>query len=509
MGDEVMALLQGPIGSHPRTSWQCIAEKPTGIDFAKAASLPFIFATAYIAIVDIARICQGQSVLIHAAAGDLGQAAVMLTQQYLGGTVYATVSTQQERDILTREYGVPDAHIFPNTEDSLTQVILTATDGRGVDVVLNSLSGAPLQASFDALAQFGHFIELGKLDIERGSLPNMAAFSRSASFTSLDLVAILQQRPDKIQRVLSDIGRLVMQGVIKPIAPISEFSLNEISSAFRHLRAAEQVGKTVLVIEKDQQVRVVPRAPIAKLRADASYLLVGGTGGIGRSLAHWMASHGARNIVVLSRSARQSGKSDAFLAGLREVGCRAVAISCDVADKSDFERVLRACETEHKFPPIRGVVNSAMALKDQNFEQMSLEDWQTSVRPKVAATWNIHSYFSAPGSLDFMVMLASVSGILGTATQANYSAGCSYQDAIARRRQSTGLPAVSLDLGIVREVGYAATAEQRAVMESWRRIGPTIVLGEEDVLSAFAVAIMNQYAQPQTIVGMNTGPGTQ
>ncbi|KAF2108586.1 hypothetical protein BDV96DRAFT_504431 [Lophiotrema nucula] len=509
VGDKVMALLQGSFGSCVRTSWQSIAHMPEHLDFNEAASLPWNFSTAYVGLVNIARVRYGQSVLIHAAAGDVGQAAIMLAKDYLGAEIFATVGSLEEREILTREYGISDGRIFSSENLSFAQDIRAATGGRGVDVVLNSLSGALLQASFDILAPFGHFVELGKQDVERNSLLEMGTFSRGASFTSLDMMAILREQGDEAQHVLSEIARLTTQGIIRPIRPVAIFPIGEIADAFRHIQANSFIGKVVLSTESDVQVRVVPRAPAPKLKPDASYVLVGGVGGIGRSIAHWMAAHGARNIIVLSRGAGNVQTTGPFVAGLREVGCRVVPMACDVADKDDLARALRACETEMKMPPVRGVVNGAMALRDSFFDKMTLEDWERCIRPKVAATWNLHSQFSQPDSLDFYIMLSSVSGIFGTASQANYSAGCSYQDALAHKRRSMGLPAVSLDLGIVKEIGYAASSELRAVLDYWRRTGMTIILSEQAVLQAFAAAVLYAFDQAQMVVGLNTGPGPQ
>ncbi|KAJ5971622.1 uncharacterized protein N7479_001540 [Penicillium vulpinum] len=509
VGDKVMALLPGHLGSRALTSWQHMAHMPDEMGFSEAASLPYIFSTSYIALMDIARVRPGQSVLIHAAAGDVGQAAVILAQDYLGAEVYATVDSPEERDLLTGEYGIANERIFSSRDVSFAKGILAATSGRGVDVVLNSLSGALLQASFDVVASFGTFVELGKHDVENSSLLNMASFSRVATFASLDLMAILRERGDEVHRVLNEVVRLTEQFIVRPIRPVTVYPIGEVAQAFHHIQAGKPVGKVVLSIEPDEQVRLVPRAPIPKLQPDASYLLVGGLGGIGQSIAHWMAAHGARNIIVLSRSAGRADKSGSFVAGLREVGCHVVAISCDVADKNDLARALNICTHDEKLPPIRGVVNSAMALQDSLFEQMTLENWQASLRPKVAATWNLHDRFSDPGSLDFYIMLSSLSGILGIASQANYAAGCSFQDALARRRRSMGLPAVSLDLAIVKDVGYASISEARAVLDSWRRAGHSIILSEADVLQAFAAAVLFPLDQPQIIVGLNTGPGPQ
>jgi NADPH:quinone reductase-like Zn-dependent oxidoreductase/ubiquinone/menaquinone biosynthesis C-methylase UbiE len=507
MGDRVMALLLGPFGSCARVSWQGVAHIPEGMGFNDAASLPMIFSTAYVGLVDVARLHHGQSVLIHAAAGGVGQAAIMLAKDYLGADVYVTVGSQEKRELLMREYNIPPERIFSSRNASFAPAILAATGGRGVDVVLNSLAGPLLQASFDVLASFGHFVEIGKRDLEGNSLLEMATFSRVASFTSLDMMSLLREHASDAQRVLNEVARLTGQGIIGPIHPVTVYPMHQVAKAFRLLQTGKHAGKVVLSVAPDEQVKVLPRAPTPKLKPDASYLLVGGVGGLGRSIAHWMVDHGAHNLILLSRSAGNIQKTAPFVAGLREAGCRVVAISCNVSNKDDLARALCTCESQERLPPIRGVVQGAMVLQDSILEQMTLDDWQTAIRPKVTASWNLHSHFSQPDTLDFFVMLSSLSAILGWASQANYAAGGSYQDALARWRCSQGLPAVSLDLGMVKGVGYVA--ESLAVLDRVLKAGQSLALSDDAVMQALATAVLHPLDQPQVLLGLNSGPGPQ
>jgi NADPH:quinone reductase-like Zn-dependent oxidoreductase/SAM-dependent methyltransferase len=506
VGDKVMALLVGPsFASRARISWHGVAHMPQGMDFNDAASLPVIFATAYVALVEIARLRHGQSVLIHAAAGGVGQAAIKLAKDYLGAEVYVTVGSQEKRELLMREYNIPADRIFNSRDTSFAPAVKAATGGRGVDVVLNSTSGSILQASFDILAPYGHFVEIGKRDLENNSLLAMGTFSRVASFTSLDMLSYLQHRGTDAHRILNEIARLVGQGILGPISPVKAYPMSQLSQAFRLLQTGKHSGKVVLSIAPDEQVKVLPQAPTSKLRPDASYLIVGGVGGLGRSIAHWFADHGAANLILLSRSAGDASKMGSFATGLQEAGCRVVAISCDVSNKDDLARALEQCRTDEKLPPIRGVVQGAMVLQDSIIENMTLDDWQTAVRPKVAATWNLHTHFTQPGSLDFFVMLSSLSATLGWASQANYAAGGSYQDALARWRSSRGLPGVSLDLGMVKGVGYVS--ESRAVLDRVNKGGQSIALSDSDVTRALDTALLDPFAQPQMLLGLNAGPG--
>lgn len=506
VGDRVMALLLGPFASRARVSWHGVAHMPEGMSFDDAASLPMIFSTAYVGLVDVAGLRPGQSVLIHAAAGGVGQAAIMLASDYLGAEVYATVGSQEKRDLLIREYGIPPERIFNSRDASFAPAVLAATGGRGVDVVLNSLAGPLLQAGFDVLAPFGHFVEIGKRDLEGNSLLEMATFSQVASFTSLDMMSLLRERGTHTHRVLSEVARLAGRKVIGPIHPVTVFPMQQVARAFRLLQTGKHTGKVVLSVAPDEQVRVLPRAPAPKLRPDASYLLVGGVGGLGRSIAHWMVDHGARNLILLSRNASKQN-SGVFVSQLREAGCRVLAISCDIANEQALKRALDRCKSEEGLPPIRGVIQGAMVLKDSILEQMTMDDWEAAIRPKVAGSWNLHSNFSQRGALDFFVMLSSLSCILGLASQTNYAAGGSYQDGLAHWRHASGLPAVSIDIGVVKGVGFVA--ESRTVSDRVRKPGQMLLLPEDAVLGAIAAAILHPLDHPQILLGLNSGPGPQ
>lgn len=501
VGDRVFGFLRGPFASRARIGWHAMAHIPEGMSFEEAASLPMVFGTAYECLVNVARVQPGQSVLIHAAAGGVGQAAIVLAKDYLGAEVYVTCGSQEKRELLMREYNLPTERIFNSRNASFAPGILAATGGRGVDVVLNSLAGPLLQASFDVLAPFGHMVEIGKRDLESNSLLDMATFSRVASYTSVDMIRIFENRRIECHRLINEVARLAGQGILRPVRPLAVYPMSEAAKAFRLLQTGKQMGKVVLSISPDQQVKVLPRVPQAKLKADASYLIVGGVGGIGRSAASWMASHGAKNIIVLSRSA---GKVDSsFVAGLGELGCRVVALSCDITSKDDLTRALRACESQ-QLPPIRGVVQGAMVLQDSILENMTIDDWQASLRPKVAGTWNLHSHFAQPDSLDFFVMLSSLSAIFGWASQSSYAAGGTYEDALARFRVARGLPAVSLDLGVVVNVGNEALIVTNKLAKS----GQSWLLTDELVMQALGSAILEPLQQPQVLYGLNPGPGS-
>ncbi|KAI0377221.1 putative polyketide synthase [Hypomontagnella monticulosa] len=490
IGDRVMALYTGAsFSSRVHVPWHSIVHIPKSISFEDAASLPLVFTIAYAGLVDAARLVPGRSVLIHAASGGIGQAAIMLAK-HLGVTeIYATAGSQEKRDYIRREYGIPAERIFNSRDVSFALAVLAATNGRGVDLVLNSLPGPLLQASLDVVAPLGHLIEIGKGEIEVNSLLAFNSFSRGISLTSLDILTLLHRRGPDVHRMLSEIARLVEKQVLKPVNPVTVYPIQDVQAAFRFVQTGAQMGKVVLSTRPDEQVWVFPRpkgvTPRIQLRPDASYLVVGGVGGIGRSVANWLVENGAKNLILLSRSAgdldlekNKSTDGALFVGELRQAGCRVKPVNCDISLASNLVKAL-----------LRGVIQGAMLLRDAIFEQMSLDDWRSGVRPKVDGTWNLHTEFSKVGSLDFFIMLSSVSGVLGIASQTNYAAGGSYEDAMARWRQARGLPGVSIDLGPIGDVGYVS--ETAKVSERLRKSGDYVMLDEEIVLRALKAAILH------------------
>ena len=520
VGDHVFSLLDGQYASRARIPWTAAYRMPANLDFETAASMPMIFTTAYLSLYDTARLSKGQSVLIHAATGGVGQAAIILSQ-LVGAEVFATAGTAQKRNFITTKYGIPADHVFSSRDSSFVPKLTSMTNGRGVNVILNSLSGQLLQESFNCLAPFGHFVEIGKFDLERNSHLEMVPFSRVASFSSIDMLALVRLSSPQLHSALASVARLIEEKIISPVDPITIFPLTDIEKAFRQMQAGKHIGKIVVSVGPEEivpvsaepsdrcmfakgaytQSQVLSRKPSVRLRSNASYLIAGGVGGIGRSVARWILTHGAKNLILLSRSAAAGGKTAAFVAELEEAhpGSRVRAVGCDISNENDLSVALRSCAAE--LPPIRGVVQAAMVLEDSILENMTIDNYNAAIRPKVQGTWNLHQ--SCP-DLDFFIMLSSLAGVMGLASQTNYTAGGAFQDALARHRMAKGLHGVSLDIGAVKDVGYVAA--NKSVYDRLARMGYRL-LGEEEVLSAIESAIL--IPCPQVMVGINTGVSSE
>ncbi|RYP69020.1 hypothetical protein DL771_006346 [Monosporascus sp. 5C6A] len=502
IGDNVFGLLpRGQFGSIARTPWTSITKRPPSLTFEEAASLPVAYCTAHICLTGLAHLQRDQTVLIHAAAGSVGQAAVMIARS-VGAEVFVTVGSTEKRELMMHRYGIPEDHLFSSRDTSFAAGVLSATHGRGIDVVLNSLSGSLLQESFNVLSPFGHFVEIGQRDLEANSHLAMRPFSRHTSFSAFSLLALAQHNPRQVHRAMVETAQLIGEDKLSPAHPVTSYSMRDVSEAFRHLQTESHVGKAVLSVGSDVTVPMLQQSPIPKFSPDASYLLVGGVGGIGCSIARWMADQGAKNVIILSRSAGRSEQAAALVDELSHVGCRVKAVSCNVSSESGLADSLRQCQ-EDGLPPIRGVIQGAMVLKDTLLERMTLADYQTAIHPKVHGTWNLHTLFAQADSLDFFVMLSSAVAVAGNASQANYAAGGSYQDALARWRVSQGLPGVSINLGAVKGIGVAANT---GVLGHLQRVGYSHI-NEEQVLSILGTTILHPY-DPQVVVGLDSRPGS-
>ncbi|KAB5580657.1 putative polyketide synthase [Coniochaeta sp. 2T2.1] len=483
-GDHVCVWTLGGYGTKLRNAAGFVAKIPDDMSFEIAASLPIVYCTGYYGLFDIGRLEAGKSVLIHAAAGGVGQAAIKLAQ-HAGARVFVTVGTEGKKKLLIESFGIPEEHIFCSRDTSFAAGIRRVTQARGVDVVLNSLAGESLQESWDCIAPFGRFVEIGKRDIEVNSRLAMANFARNTTFASVDLTIIIRQNKKLGARILEDVMDLVHKKLVREVQPLTVFTTPDIEQAFRLMQAGRHVGKLVVRHDPEAMVKVIPRAtrPL-KLAEDGSYLLVGGLGGLGRSTSMWMADHGAKNMVFLSRSGSDKPAAQECVRELEAKGVKVAVYRCDVADAASLDAAMEQCRSE--MPPVRGVIHGGMVLRDGIFENMTHYDWQAALKPKVTGTLNLCRAFSAPGApaLDFFLIQSSSVGTVGNFGQGNYSAGSTFQDAQGTEQ----LPIVTLDLGMILGAGYVAeneNAEQN--LSKWGFLG----IGQDKYLSIIKSAIAN------------------
>ncbi|KAK7702827.1 Type I Iterative PKS [Diaporthe eres] len=456
VGDHVFFMsAAGAFATHVRIPSLWVCKIPDGtFSSSEAASIPLAYCTAIMALRRNSNIQKGESVLIHSASGAVGQACIAVAQA-AGAEVFVTNHSPEKREFMHKTLGVPETHILSSQTSDFRDRILALTGGRGVDVVVNSLSGPLLQESWSLIAEFGRFVELGRKDFLENSHLAMKPFDRNVTFSGIDLQKYFTQRPEAVAECFAQL----IDGwgsVVRPIRPVNEVPVSKIATALRKLQSGVNVGKQVVTIGQHDRVmaeRVSPLGgPSARLlKTDATYLITGGTGGIGRSLARWMFAQGAGNVVLLGRS----GSSRPEVAQLVEEfggksGRTLRAISCDVGSRDDLQAAL---DSILDLPPVRGIVHGALYLHDAFFANATHDDWEKITGPKISAAWNLHHLCP---DLDFFVSLGSIAGILGDVGQSVYAGTSTFLDAFTDYRVARGLPATYISLPIVLDIGYAA-----------------------------------------------------
>ncbi|KAL8717594.1 MAG: hypothetical protein Q9225_005174 [Loekoesia sp. 1 TL-2023] len=448
VGDRVCAWYATPYANRARVKECCACRIPESISFSSAASIPVVFLTAYYGLVEIARLRQHQTVLIHSAAGGVGQAAVMIAKS-LGAYILATVGNSAKRQMLKEKYGIPEDHIFSSRSRGFKKKVLQYTGGEGVDVVLNSLAGEALVDSWDCIAKFGTFVEIGKSDIQRNSQLSMKPFERNVCFASLDLVGLANHRPQILRSLLERLLLMFEKGQLAVVQPIVTLPISKIENAFRLIQSGKHVGKVILTIEEKSMVKAMsPRTGPLYLDSSHTFVVAGGFGGLGRRILRFMAERGAKHILVLSRRNLNDVDRQALDADLGSLGARVYIERCDISSLTEVYGVAARCR--ETLPPIKGIIQAAMVLQDRILEQMSMEDYMNVVQPKVDGTLNLSEAFKGP-SLEFFIMLSSVASVSGPRSQANYAAANAFQDQFARSQVDSPTQYVSLNLGMIDE----------------------------------------------------------
>ncbi|HEX8075912.1 MAG TPA: SDR family NAD(P)-dependent oxidoreductase, partial [Thermoleophilaceae bacterium] len=423
-GDRVMGLIPEVFGPLAVADQRVLVPIPSDWSFDQAAALPIVFLTAYYALVDLANLQRGEKLLVHAAAGGVGMAATQLAR-HLGAEVYATAS-EGKWDTL-RGLGIDDDHIASSRDLDFRDRFLAATNGDGVDVVLDALAREFVDASLDLLPRGGRFVEMGKADVRDPD--EVAERHPGVSYTAFDLLEAAG--PERIGEMFAEIVELFRSGALRH-PPISTYAVRRAPDAFRALREARHVGKVVLTMPR-------PVEP------DGTVLITGGTGGLGALMARHLASeHGARHLLLASRGGRDADGADELAAELAELGAEATIASCDVSKRDAVEALLASIPAEH---PLAAVIHTAGVLDDGTIESLDAERIHSVMRPKADAALHLHE-LTADLELSDFVLFSSVAGTVGGPGQGNYSAANAFLDALAQQRRAHGLAATSLGWGL-------------------------------------------------------------
>lgn len=453
-GDRIVVAAGECIGNYARADAWLARKIPSGVSDTAAASFLTVTMTALYALHHVGRLQAGDTILIHSAAGGVGQMAIQLAQAR-GARIFVTCS-QGKREFLKKKFGFSDEQIFSSRDDSFRADVLAATDGRGVDVVLNSLSGRLLEATWRCVAPFGRFVEIGKRDVHENSGLPMDVFRRNVSFSSIDMVLVVQQDKTLTNRLIDEACELVFDGKIQVPESLLEVPFSDVERAFRLIQQGKHIGKVILV-PGDGDVMLKPRGYhlLAKLfSSDKKYLIAGGLGGLGLKLAEWMYFKGARKLAfftvsALSATGELRASARRTVDWLKERGCEIEIYRTDVANPDDVRQAFA------KMGPVAGVFHLAMVLADVSLQGMSYEQWEKVIRVKCDGAWNLH-LATQDKPVDFFTCFSSISTIVGNPGQANYSAANAYLDSLMDWRRAQGLVGASINVAAVSSVGVAA-----------------------------------------------------
>jgi acyl transferase domain-containing protein/acyl carrier protein len=455
------------------------------LSLTDSASIPTIFLTAYYALNDVAHLKKGESVLIHAAAGGVGLAAIQVAQ-WLGATVVATVGSEEKREYL-RSIGVE--HIFSSRTLDFADGIRKVTNGRGINVVLNSLSKETIIKSLEVMAPLGRFVEIGKRDIVQNIRMPMLAFNRNLSYTAIDLDRFMGESPEVLDGLFDKVWALFHSRDLKP-TPVKVYPAAKIADAFKYMAQSKQIGKIVVDFDDLEGVEVVRQRDTGMLlKPDATYLVTGGLGGFGLEIAKWMVQEGARNLALVGRSGAKTDYAKDTVKALERQGVSVNVICADMGKEEDVVSMLD--NIAKSMPPLRGVMHAAAVLDDALLANLDEARLRKVAAPKARGAWLLHKH-TLSLTLDHFVLFSSVSALMGNPGQGNYVAANVFLDSLAEYRKAQGLAATSVNWGALAEVGMVAQDE--VVFEQLARAGINAIR-PADACAALAEALWDDRTQ--------------
>lgn len=486
LADLVVALAFDSFSEYVTVNAKLVAPKPEILTFEEAATIPVNFLTAYYALHHLGKISAQDRILIHAAAGGTGMAAVQIAQQ-AGALVFATASPSKWEFL--KSLGVK--HIMNSRTLDFANEVMALTRGEGVNIVLNSLTSKEfIPKSLSVLSPQGYFLEMAKRDVwDTNEVFDIRA---DVSYLLIDLIQLSQQKPDFIQSMLQDIMQQFAERKLKPL-PQKVFPVQKTIDAFRYMQQAKHIGKIVVTHRSEFVEETSSKSPA--FRADSTYLITGGMGGLGLLVARWMVNNGARHLVLLGRSGASSS-NNYQLEELEQAGARVIVANADVSDIKQISRVIS--QIQGTLPPLRGVIHAAGVLNDGVLQQQNWKRFAEVLAPKVEGAWNLHR-LTENLPLDFFVLFSSAASLLGSPGQANHAAANAFLDSLAYYRQSIGLPGLSINWGAIADVGAAAKRQAG----EWVKTKGIGTIAPQQVLEMLTELMFCQSSQQVGVVPIN------
>jgi phthiocerol/phenolphthiocerol synthesis type-I polyketide synthase C len=447
VGDRVMAFAPAALSRRVVTVADAVARIPHATSFAAAATIPVAFVTAVYALGHLAKLRPGEHVLIHAAAGGVGLAAIQYAK-HCGAVVTATAGSEAKRAFL-RMAGAD--HVLDSRSLAFADAICELTGGQGVDVVLNSLTGEVMERSLELLKPFGRFLELGKRDFYMNRRFHLSPLRQNISYFAIDVDQLPLRRPDLARALLAEIADALAKGEIRPLAHRS-FSFAEIDDAFRLMQSSAHIGKLVLVPGENAGVQLRRPAEFAA-RGDGTYLVTGGIDGFGFAAARWLVRFGAGSLALLGRRGAETPGCSARIAELSAMGAEVKVYRGDVADRAALAAILGQIRASQ--PPLRGIVHAAATIDDGLADNIDSARAAAVLRAKLGGALALDALTRAD-PIELFLMFSSATTLLGAPGQGVYVAANMALEALARQRRAAGRPALTVAWGPIADAGYLA-----------------------------------------------------
>lgn len=487
IGDSVVGFGSAGFSNRAVTQETALSIIPKGLSDEAAATIPSTFFTAYYALHYLARLSQGERVLIHGAAGGVGLAAIQVAK-WCKAEIFATAGSPEKREFLNM-MGVE--HVLDSRSLQFSDEVMRLTDGQGVDVVLNSLSGEAIHRNLSVLKPFGRFLELGKRDFYENTRIGLRPFRNNITYYGIDADQLMNQRPALAASLFGEVINLFNQGILHAL-PYTQFEAREVVEAFRFMQQAQQIGKIIVSYRRGIPLNESSSAQRSdndqqqalSISGDGTYLVTGGLGGFGLRTAQWLVQKGAKNIVLLSRSGPESKEARSVLESFTLSGINTRALACDVTDRDAMQMVLN--EVQLNMPPLKGVIHAAAVIEDSLICNLSEQQLEKVLAPKILGALHLHE-LTRHAKLDFFVMYSSGTTLFGNGGQAAYVAANTWMESLAAIRQMQGLPATCMLWGAIDDVGFLARNQQTKTLLQQRMGGEA--LPAEKALSELEMAI--------------------
>ncbi|MEZ4630387.1 MAG: SDR family NAD(P)-dependent oxidoreductase [Deinococcales bacterium] len=454
VGDEVLAVVPFSMAKYAITNEALAVHKPAKMNFEAAATIPIAFLTADYALNYLGRMEADDKVLIHAATGGVGLAAIQLAKA-AGAEIFVTAGSDEKRQLLA-DLGIK--HIMNSRSLDFVDEVLELTKGEGVDLVLNSLAGEAINRGMRVLGHNGRFLEIGKRDIYQNRGVGLEPFQKNLSFHAIDLDSETRRRPKLLGKLLISLMKRFETGELSPL-PYRSFPIDQVKGAFRYLSQAKHMGKVLVSMEG---VNLRPEKSPAKVNFKAikgSYLITGAFGGFGLKIATWLVAKGVKELALLSRQGAKTDEAREALRNFQDQGINILELKADVADKTSLAEAFRQIQQE--LSPLTGIFHAAMVLDDAVLMNLNPEKFNRVWQPKVLGAYHLHE-LSKGLDLKHFVLFFSLASVVGSAGQGNYAAANALLDALAHHRKAQGLAATAISWGYLSEVGAVSQREHVA-----------------------------------------------